>query len=323
MIETTPKPSVRRPHSAGAGRSNRHGDSAPSRWAGVCFGGLREIAEALLQVLAGGRRGALATVVRAGGSTPQKPGARLLLRPDGTTIGTVGGGAIEFVVLEALRETLRTGATQVITRELGYDLGMCCGGRMEVFVEPIEPAPRLIVFGAGHVAQPTAALARTVGFSVTVVDGREELNTLDRFPGCERSLLDGPEFLHGKDVTEADWLLIVTHDHLLDEETLDLCMQQPSARYVGLVGSERKVIRLIQRIVARRGPLALGRLFAPVGVDLGAVTPEEIAVSIVGELIALRHGKPVSHLRVAEALPRLQVEGANSTAESSKRGSVE
>jgi xanthine dehydrogenase accessory factor len=278
---------------------------------------VREIAEALLQMLASGRRGALATVVRASGSTPQKAGARMLLRPDGTIVGTVGGGAIEFVVLEALRETIESGATQMIARELGYDLGMCCGGRMEIFVEPIEPAPRLVLFGAGHVARPTAALARTVGFSVTVVDDREELNTGDRFPECQRSLVDGPEFLRGATLTESDWLLIVTHDHSLDEETLDLCAQQQRARYIGLVGSQRKVIRLIQRIVARRGALALGRVFAPVGIDLGAITPEEIAVSIVGELIALRHGRPVAHLRLVDH------RASRSLAASGKRGSAE
>lgn len=261
---------------------------------------MREIVEALLQVLAGGRRGALATVVRASGSTPQKPGARLLLRPDGTTLGTVGGGAIEFVVLEALRETQRTGEPQTIARELGYDLAMCCGGRMEVFVEPIEPAPRLVVFGAGHVARPTAALAKTVGFRVTVVDDRDDFNTEERFPGCERALVAGSEFLRAATLTEADWLLIVTHDHLLDEETLGLCIREQRPRYVGLVGSRRKVIRLIQRIVAKQGPLALDRVFAPVGVDLGAVTPEEIAVSIVGELIALRHGRQVAHMRLED-----------------------
>ncbi len=268
---------------------------------------MREIVEALLQVLAGGRRGALATVVRASGSTPQKPGARLLLRPDGTTLGTVGGGAIEFVVLEALRETQRTGEPQTIARELGYDLAMCCGGRMEVFVEPVEPAPRLVVFGAGHVARPTAALAKTVGFRVTVVDERDDFNTEERFPGCERALVGGSEFLRAATLTEADWLLIVTHDHLLDEETLGLCIREQRPRYVGLVGSRRKVIRLIQRIVAKHGPLALDRVFAPVGVDLGAVTPEEIAVSIVGELIALRHGRQVAHMRLEDGTRPSQV----------------
>ena len=143
---------------------------------------VREVAEALVELLKGGGRGALATVVRTSGSTPQEPGRACCFVPDGSTVGTVGGGAIEHAVLEALREAQRTGASQLLARELGYDLGMCCGGRMEIFVEAIEASPRLWLFGAGHVARPTAALARRVGFEVTVVDEREELATGGALP---------------------------------------------------------------------------------------------------------------------------------------------
>lgn len=264
---------------------------------GVCLGErLRDVAKAVLEILSGGRPGALATVVRAAGSTPQKVGARLLLRSDGTTVGTVGGGALELAIVDALRETLRTGEARLIHQELGYDLGMCCGGRMDVFVEPIEAAPRLVVFGAGHIAQPTAALARTVGFEVTVVDDRDELNTEDRFPECQRALVEAPTFLRENAVGDNDAALIVTHDHGLDERTLDLLVQQRPG-YIGLVGSRRKAIRLLERVAERRGPLPTDRIYAPVGLDLGAVTPQEIAVSIVAELVALRHGRPAAHLR--------------------------
>ena len=271
---------------------------------------VREVAEALLEVLAGGGRGALATVVRTTGSTPQRPGARLLLRPDDTTIGTVGGGAIEHAVLEALREARQSGASQLLQRELGYDLGMCCGGRMEIFIEPIEGASRLWLFGAGHIALPTAALARTVGFEVTVVDEREELNTEERFPACRRELREAGELLRDADLGDRDWLLIVTHDHRLDEELLERAVQR-RPRFIGLVGSQRKTFRLIQRITAKLGgpdALALDRVFAPVGLDIGAVGPEEIAVSIVAELVALRRGREVAtapHLRVVDDV-RLQ-----------------
>jgi xanthine dehydrogenase accessory factor len=251
---------------------------------------VREVTEALLEVLASGQRGALATVVRTAGSTPQEPGARLLLRPDGTSVGTVGGGAIEYAVMGALREARHSGQTQLLARHLGYDLGMCCGGRMEVFVEPIEAAPRLFLFGAGHVSQATAVLARSVGFEVTVIDERDELNTAARFPGCRLEFVEGPEH---------DWLLIATHDHHLDEQTLELALRQ-RPRYIGMVGSRRKVYRLIARIASREPHLPLERLYAPVGLDVGAVGPQEIAVSIVGELLALRHGKDATHLRAVD-----------------------
>jgi xanthine dehydrogenase accessory factor len=264
----------------------------------------KAICQAILEVFAGSGRGAVATVVRTAGSTPQRAGARLLLRPDGTTMGTVGGGAIEEAVLEALREVQRSNQPRLLVRELGYDLGMCCGGRMELFVEPIEAAPRLWIFGAGHIALPTASLARSVGFEVSVVDEREELNTEARFPGCARELTDPASALAGRPLTDADWLLIVTHDHRLDEETLALAVGL-TPRYVGLVGSRRKVFRLVQRIAARLGAVALDRVYAPVGLDLGAVGPEEIAVSIVAELVALRRGKSTGQHLSAVDDPRL------------------
>jgi xanthine/CO dehydrogenase XdhC/CoxF family maturation factor/cation diffusion facilitator CzcD-associated flavoprotein CzcO len=267
---------------------------------------VRDVAEAVLQMLASGQRGALATVVRASGSTPQQPGARLALMPDGRLIGTVGGGAIEQAVVEALGDVLRTGQSQVLVRELGHDLGMCCGGRMEVFVEAIEAIPRLVLFGAGHIAVPTAALARSVGFAVHVIDDREELVTPERFPGCELTQRDASSMLKRTRLGERDYVLIVTHDHGLDEELLALALQQSSA-YIGLVGSKRKVFRLLQRISARRGPQDLSRVFAPVGLDLGAQTPAEIAVSIVAELIAVRNGKSVPHMRAVEDVRLLRL----------------
>jgi xanthine dehydrogenase accessory factor len=260
---------------------------------------VREVVEALLEVLAGRERGALATVVKTSGSTPQKAGARLLLRPDGRLVGTVGGGAIEQIVLETLRATQLDGEPRTVARDLSFDLGMCCGGRMEVFVEPIESTPRLLLVGAGHVAKPTATLARSVGFQVTVVDDRDDLNTAERFPGCALEVEDPASFLRRTKLGAVDWVLIMSHDHALDERALGLVMQQ-SPRYIGLVGSKRKVFRLVQRVAAKGGSVDLARLYAPVGLDLGSTTPEELAVSIVGELIAIRRGKEVPHLRALD-----------------------
>ena len=259
---------------------------------------MREITEAMLEVLRSGGRGALATVVRTGGSTPQEPGARMLLRPDGSLVGTVGGGAIEQHVVAALHACARTGKGELLSRDLARDLGMCCGGRMEIFVEPVESPPRLVVFGAGHVGRAAAAIARTIGFVVTVVDDREELNDETRFPGCTRILAEPAEASAQVAPGERDYLLVVTHDHRLDEEALDTYARLPHA-YLGMIGSVRKIVRILQRIRARRRALPpLERVHAPVGLDLGAVTPEEIAVSIAAELVAIRHGRSrAPHMR--------------------------
>ncbi|MCC6668729.1 MAG: XdhC family protein [Polyangiaceae bacterium] len=260
---------------------------------------MRDVTRALLHVLTSGRRGALATVVRVSGSVPQQPGARLLLAPDGATTGTVGGGAVERAVLDALGQCRQHGRPELVVYDLARDLGMCCGGRMEIFVEPVEAEQRLLVFGAGHVAKPTAELARRVGFAVTVVDDREELANRERFPDCELVLAEPREAAARIAPRAEDWVLIVTYDHRLDEEALDTFARLPH-RYLGLIGSRRKVLRILQRIASRGDLPPLDRVFAPVGLDIGAVSPEEIAVSIVAELVAIRHGKAARHLRALD-----------------------
>lgn len=272
------------------------------------------VQRALLEALGTGGRGALATVVRASGSTPQEPGARLLLRPDGTFAGTVGGGAIEHAVIEALRECARSGRPHVMLRDLGRDLGMCCGGRMEVLIEPIEAAPRLVIFGAGHVGQATARVATSLGFRVVVVDDREELNDATRFPAAERVLLPPRAAREKLAPTPNDFFLITTHDHRLDEEALDTYARLPH-RYVGVIGSRRKLYKILQRIEARAGLPPLDRVYGPVGLDLGAVTPDEIAVAIAAELVAIRHGKTdLPHMRCLDD-PQLRTLLARAAAE--------
>lgn len=261
---------------------------------------MRAIASALLALLDRGEAAALATVIRTAGSTPQVVGARLLLAADGTSVGTVGGGRIESVVLDALRETLADGKPRRVARHLGRDLGMCCGGEMEVFVERIEGRPALVLFGAGHVAQPTAALAQRVGFEVTVVDDREELLTAERFPDAHRVLADPAEAIAAGLLRfgPTTYVVICTHDHRLDEEALAACLDRPR-RYLGMIGSRRKVLQIARRIRQRRPDAPLEGVHAPIGLDLGAETPDEIAVSIVAELVAARHGASGGTMRVA------------------------
>lgn len=260
---------------------------------------MRDVAARLVELVDKGERGALATVVQTSGSAPQRAGARLLLGQDGQLFGTVGGGAIERAVVEALKVCLGGGPARLLSWDLVRDLGMCCGGRMEVFVEPVSSPLRLFVFGAGHVARPTCQLLRTVGFAVTVIDDRAELNTEERFPGCRRVLAEPGEAAPDLQLGAEDWVLILTHDHRLDEEALDVCAHRPH-RYIGLIGSRRKIVRVIERLAQRRGLPAMDRVFAPVGLDLGAVTPEEIAVSIASELIAVRRGGGARHLSVVK-----------------------
>ena len=268
------------------------------------------VARAVVDVLAGrsGRRAALATVIARSGSAPQVVGARVLVLDDGTTLGTVGGGAVEAWVLRACQQVLREGAPQRLSCHLVRDLGMCCGGTMEFFVEHLEPTARLVIVGAGHVAQALAPMARTAGWEVAVVDDREELLDHPAFAGCR---------VHGADVDEitaalpdlhaGDHVLIVTRDHARDERALAALLGRPLA-YLGMIGSRRKVHTVLRRVLDRRRalelpPPELAHVRAPVGLDLGGRTPGEIAVSILAELVAVRHGRGAAPLSRVHEVP--------------------
>lgn len=256
-----------------------------------------EVLRAAADVLSGARPGpaALATVVGRTGSAPQVVGARLLLRADEVMVGTIGGGAIEALVLDACRTTLRAGKPQLIKAHLVRDLGMCCGGSMEVFVEYLDTQARLILIGGGHVAQAIAPVAAGVGFRVVVVDDREDMLAHPAFIPAIRHAADVDELAEVlPDQSDRDYLVIATRDHARDEQALAAVLRRPH-RYLGMIGSRRKVHAILARILRReeqlgRPPPDLTRLRAPVGLALGGRTPAEIAISVVAELLADRHG---------------------------------
>ena len=272
------------------------------------------ILKATLEVMEGVAPGpaALATVVQRTGSAPQVVGARLLLRHDGTSLGTVGGGAIEALVLDGCRQVLRTGVARTISAHLVRDLGMCCGGTMEVFVEYVQARSRLFIIGAGHVAQALAPLACTLDLDVHVLDDRDDQLEHPAFDGCTRHDCDADELLGALgEARPDDHLLIVTRDHARDERALADLLERPYA-YLGMIGSRRKVHTVLARVLRRydergRSRPDLARLRAPVGLALGGRTPAEIAVSIAAELVAARHGgagSPMSIVTEAAGKPR-------------------
>lgn len=236
----------------------------------------------------------VATVIESAGSTPQKPGSKLVVLADGSSRGTVGGGAIELEIVNAAKALLVSSEpTQVVDTHLTHDLGMCCGGRMKVFLERHGGASRLWIFGAGHVGKEVADLASRAGFQVRVVDAREAWATRERFPKATEILVR-----HPPDVARTlgggaeEYFCVMTHDHPLDQEVVEALLDKPSA-YLGLIGSQRKAERFRSRLAAAghtEGKLL--RIRCPMGLPIRAVTPEEIAVSIVGELISVRRQRP-------------------------------
>jgi xanthine dehydrogenase accessory factor len=239
------------------------------------------------------RRFALLTVVETRGSAPRKSGTHLLLADDGETVGTLGGGAIEHEALERARAVLARGGTEVLRRDLTRDLGMCCGGEMTVFVEAVEPRPRLFVFGAGYIGRPLVAMATACGFEVTVVDGRPEWADPARFPGAAVRCQDPEDAARALELAPVDYACVVTHDHALDQRVVQALVRRP-LRFLGMVGSRTKQRRFVQRLRGSGlGEAELAALHTPLGLAIGATTPEEIAVSVLAQLIAVRRGVTV------------------------------
>ena len=269
------------------------GQDRPAHESLAAFGEAREpdVWGAHARWRAAGRRFAMLTVIESRGFTPRKAGTHMLLAADGETAGTIGGGAIEHEALREAREMLRSGGSaRTVKKHLTQDLGMCCGGEMVIFLEPVDASPRLFVFGAGYLARPIAALASACGFEVTVIDNRPEWATPERFPGMTVRCEDPEDVARTLDSTPDDYVVVVTHDHGLDQRVVQQLLARPF-RFTGMIGSAAKQRKFALRLRARGfTDEQIARLRTPLGVSIGAQTPEEIAVSVLGELVAVRRG---------------------------------
>ena len=256
-----------------------------------------EIFAAIGEALTKGEEVALITITSSNGSTPQRVGAKMLVYADGRTVGTIGGGCYEHDALGKAREALRTRKPVTAKYDLNDDFaeetGLVCGGQMEVFIEPLEAPPALYVFGAGHVGYYLARAASESGFEVHVVDDRAAFANRERFPFAASLVVeDIPGWLTASSLPASAYAVIVTRGHRNDLDTLEQLAPR-DLRYLGLIGSRAKVARIYDQLLGEgRATLEqLSRVHAPIGLDIGAVTPQEIAVSIVAELIAIRRGK--------------------------------
>jgi xanthine dehydrogenase accessory factor len=254
-----------------------------------------DVFEELVRLRRLGQKCALATIVEVRGSIPSYETAKLLVREDGSILGTVGGGCVEAEVWNAAREAIETGQPKRLTFHLGqdaaYDNGLICGGQLDVFVEPMSPQPRAIVFGAGHISKSLSKVLSLAGFAVAVVDDREAFASRERFPEADEVIAGEYEEVFPKlEVNESSYVVIVTRGHRDDMRVLRWAVGTP-ARYIAMIGSKRKVISVVKELEKDGVPReAFERINAPMGLEIGAVTPEEIAVSVVAEMIAVRRG---------------------------------
>jgi xanthine dehydrogenase accessory factor len=242
-----------------------------------------------------GRKGALATIVNARGSIPSFKSAKMLVRDDGSIAGTIGGGCVEAEVWQAARDVISGQKPTTLVFDLNqdpkYDTGLVCGGTLEIFIEPVVPPALLYIFGAGHVAFELFRAALNAGFDCVIADDRETYANSERFPNARQVIAKDFETTFAELApSESSYIVICTRGHRDDMRVLRWAVQTP-ARYVGMVGSKRKAITVFRELT-REGinPALFDRVHSPVGLDIGAVTPEEIAVSIVAELIASRRG---------------------------------
>jgi xanthine dehydrogenase accessory factor len=251
-----------------------------------------DLFEEIVKMRGEGRRGALATIVHTNGSIPSFESSRMLVREDGTIAGTIGGGCVEAEVWAAAKDVMKVELPRKMTfnlnNEAAYDSGLICGGTLEVFVEPILPQPRLFIFGGGHISTAVAKVASLAGFWIGIVDDRESFANAERFPMAGEIHTSFEDAFAKIQPNPSTYLVIVTRGHKDDMRVLEWAVQT-SARYIGMIGSKRKVIS-VYKALEKTGIAAekLEGVFAPVGLEIGALTPEEIAVSITAELIAVR-----------------------------------
>jgi xanthine dehydrogenase accessory factor len=262
-----------------------------------------DIYEQIVDLRRQGRRGAVATIVNVRGSIPSFKTAKMLVRDDGSIVGTIGGGCVEAEVWQAAREVMESEKPRTLTFNLNqnpkYDTGLVCGGTLDIFVEPVLPAASLYVFGAGHVSASLYRVAQNAGFDVTVVDDREAYANRERFPDAKEVIAQDFDKATARITpNESSYIVIVTRGHRDDMRVLRWAVQT-QARYIGMIGSKRKTVAIFRELTKEGIPANLfERVHAPVGLDIGAITPEEIAVAITAELIAVRR-------RVERALPHM------------------
>jgi xanthine dehydrogenase accessory factor len=266
-----------------------------------------DLFEEIVKMRRAGQRAALATIVHTNGSIPSYESSRMLVREDGSIAGTIGGGCVEAEVWAAAKEVMQKESPRKmvfnLNNEATYDNGLICGGTVEIFVEPILPQPMLYLFGGGHVSMAVAKTASSAGFGIGIVDDREAFANLQRFPMAQEVLTSYDEAFTKIQPNTSTYLVIVTRGHKEDMRVLAWAVRTP-ARYIGMIGSKRKVIS-VYKALEKEGyrPEEFERVYAPMGLEIGALSPEEIAISIAAELVAVRrNAETPAHKKVKTEL---------------------
>ena len=242
---------------------------------------------------------ALVTVIEAKGSTPRETGAKVLVNSNGLVSGTIGGGALENKVIEEAKKAIKdkkgcTLSYHLSKEEASLDEWAICGGDIKVFIDVLQPKEELLIFGAGHIALCVSKLAKTVGFKVTVIDDRQEFANKERFPEADEIMIDLLENVFEKiKILPFSYIVIVTRGHLQDQKVLSHTIKS-NAAYIGMIGSRKKNETVFQHLKEQGIAVQeFKKVHAPIGIDIGAQTPEEIAISIIAEIIKVKRNKNI------------------------------
>ena len=253
-----------------------------------------DIYQGIIKIIESGEEAALVTIIAANNSVPRGVTTKMLVRSDGSIIGTIGGGAVEAEVIKIAIEVTRTGKPQrhLFSLSPEKEPGMVCGGEVEIFVEPILQTPTIYIFGAGHISLMLAKISKISGFHVFVIDDRKDLAVKERFPDADLILVEDFENAFSKiNIDKRSYIVIATRSHHDDERVLGQAILTP-ARYIGMVGSKTKVKTLFNNLIEKGvESQILDRVHSPIGLKIYAETPEEIAISIMAEIIKV-HRSP-------------------------------
>jgi xanthine dehydrogenase accessory factor len=267
----------------------------------------RAVFEALLDAQTRGELAALATVVSVQGSVPRHAGSKMLVRRDGSIVGTVGGGAMESLVIKAALDAMLDGQTRMPSYTLNDlssgDPGIC-GGTVQVFIEPIGSTPTVLVIGIGHVGRALAGLAKWSGYRVVISDDREAFCNAEYLPGMDGYVVCKPGEVAGQTaINSRTYVAAVTRGMPVDMDLIPSLLTTDAA-YIGLIGSQRRWALTAKALKAERGlsDEQLARVVAPIGLELNAETPQEIAVSILAQIIMVQRGGDGREMRMARAI---------------------
>nr|NQU91298.1 XdhC family protein [Bacteroidota bacterium] len=251
---------------------------------------MKNIYQKILEIQRKGEKAAICTIVSTKGSTPLKAGAKMIAWEDGSIFGTIGGGNLENGVIPDALKVINDNTAQLFSHDLQTQHGMCCGGKLEIYIEPIMQNKRLYIFGAGHIGKAIVKYARDLDFEIFVIDDRPDIFDDWESEGYNKMIGNFTEVLPKLSFNDSTFIVIATYEHNIDREILSYCITQPHA-YLGMIGSKRKIDITIKRLLSSgiATKEQLDNVNMPIGLDINAEDHYEIAISIVAELIKVKN----------------------------------